>query len=94
VSRSYKKKSRVKDHNKGMKTIAARRFRRNNIDEDIPDHMGYKKTFDQYSISDWNYGQSFESYLKSHCKIYGLTELTDKTIAHVRDEWERTFKRK
>lgn len=60
MSRSYKKKTILKDKNKGMKTIANRKVRNR---KDIPSGMAYKKVFETYAICDWISFVSEEEYI-------------------------------
>lgn len=53
MSRSYKKHPRVKDSaNKFMKKYANKKVRRT---KDIPSGKAYKKVFESWDISDWNW---------------------------------------
>ena len=53
MSRSYKKHPRVKDSaNKFMKKYANKKVRRA---KDIPSGKAYRKVFESWAISDWNW---------------------------------------
>lgn len=53
MSRSYKKHPRVKDAaNKGMKKFANKKVRHT---KNIPNGKAYKKVFESWEISDWNW---------------------------------------
>jgi len=96
MSRSYKKHAIIKDHNKGMKTLAAQRLRRKDL-EAVPNGNAYKKMFDQYSICDFKYGYTLQEYLVSEnklCRMFKERDLTKEEIKQVKIEWYKQFKRK
>ena len=62
MSRSYKKYPMVKDHPRGMKKIANRKFRRNNNEDYLLQGGLYKKYFEQWDISDYKITKSFEEF--------------------------------
>lgn len=63
MSRSYKRKPITKDKNKGMKSLANRKVRKQ---FDIPNGKSYKKCFQSYDICDWFVEHSFEEELKEY----------------------------
>ena len=96
MSRSYKKHAIIKDHNKGMKTIASRRIRRKGLEE-VPNGNAYKKLFEQYDICDFKYGYTLKEYLLSknkHCRMFEERYLTEQEIKDAKIEWYKWFKGK
>jgi hypothetical protein len=63
MSRSRKKHPVRKDHNKGMKRIANRIIRRT---LDIPNGKAYRKVFESWNISDWNFWWDPEPRYRSY----------------------------
>ncbi len=94
MSRSYKKHNRVKDPaNKGMKRYANKKVRHT---KNVPNGKAYKKLFESWDISDWNWiwtkEQAIEDYnsapedswIKKHY------ETLEKYLMY----WEKCTKRK
>jgi len=93
MSRSYKKFPIIKDHSKGMKTIANRRVRKQPL-EALSNGMFYKKMFQQYNICDFKIKETFNEYLQAIKKREDIAEFTDEEIIKYRNEWEKMYKRK
>lgn len=72
MSRSYHKQPILKDHNRGMKTIANRKVRRalnRNFDFALP-NGSYRKFFPQYDICDYRsiIPRKFEHYFQDELR--------------------------
>ena len=77
MSRSYKKHPRVKDSaDKFMKKYANKKIRRA---KDIPSGKAYKKVFESWDISDWNWIWIKKKKLKElgfpQMKIHGFENI-------------------
>ena len=60
MSRSHKKTPIVKDHTRGMKSIANRIFRRKNMP--VANGNAYRKVICSYDISDWAFRETYAEY--------------------------------
>jgi len=60
MSRSYKKTPIVKDHTRGMKAVANRKFRRKSIV--VANGNAYRKVVCSYDISDWAFRETYAEY--------------------------------
>lgn len=94
MSRSYKKHPRVKDSaNKFMKKYANKKVRRT---KDIPSGKAYKKVFESWDISDWNWIWTKEEAEKAWLSadedswIRKHFETLEKYLIY----WEKCVKRK
>ena len=98
MSRSYKKHPRVKDAaNKGMKKFANKKVRRT---KDIPNGKAYKKLFESWGISDWNWHWSRTQAIKEwyaskdeHCLTHWIREEFE-TLEQYLIYWEKCVRRK
>lgn len=74
MSRSYKKHPRCKDSaNKDMKKFANKKVRHT---KNIPNGKAYKKIFESWDISDWNW-------------IWTKQEATEQWLSASEDSWIR-----
>ena len=94
MSRSFRKHPRAKDPaNKGMKKYANKRVRKT---ENIPNGKAYKKVFESYDISDWNWiwtkNEAIRMYLSAEPEswIRQRFETLEKYLIY----WEKCVKRK
>lgn len=95
MSRSYKKHAGVKDPaNKEMKKFANKKVRHSN---DVPNGKSYKKMFESYNISDFNWLYSWNECLatweKSKKDMYNPYSHI-KTKKELYRYWVTTYKRK
>jgi hypothetical protein len=91
MSRSFRKNVYIKDHNDGMKKMANKRLRAKlRAGEEIADNGGYKKHFDSYDISDFNFDCNYDYY-----KTWWSTqeEFEDDEDA-AKAEWKRKYRSK
>lgn len=98
MSRSYKKHPRVKDSaNKFMKKYANKKVRHA---KDIPSGKAYKKVFESWDISDWNWIWTKEEAIKEWYKAqtdpkeYNWIREHFETLEKYLIYWEKCVKRK
>lgn len=94
MSRSYKKHSRVKDPaNKNMKKFANKKVRRT---KDVPNGKAYKKLFESWDISDWNWiwtrEQAINEYISAPEDSWIRKDY--ETLEEYLMYWEKCTKRK
>ena len=91
MSRSYKKHPRVKDAaNKGMKKFANKKVRHT---KNIPNGKAYKKLFESWDISDWNWHWTKEEAIKEWYENNWIQEHYE-TLEKYLMYWEKCTKRK
>lgn len=94
MSRSYKKHPRVKDSaNKFMKKYANKKVRRT---KDIPSGKAYKKVFESWDISDWNWIWTKEEAEKAWLSAEKDSWIREhfETLEKYLIYWEKCVKRK
>jgi hypothetical protein len=89
MSRSYKHHPGYKDKVKSEQKCAARKLRHA---KDVPSGMAYKKFYDQYSITDYNYYRSahtrdywrhtFRISFREFYNLFGRVDYATWIIAH------------
>ena len=99
MSRSYKKVPVVKDHTKGMKTMANRIFRRKSIA--VANGNAYRKVFCSYDISDWAFRETYaeycaraERYRKEFENGIGIRRFKDCSAKMSYWSWYKMYRRK
>ena len=99
MSRSYKKTPIVKDHTRGMKSIANRKFRRKKIA--IADGNAYRKVVCSYDICDWAFRETYaeyciraERYRKEYENGTGYRRHTDLSVDMSYWDWFKMYRRK
>ena len=94
MSRSYKKHPRVKDPaGKYMKRFANKRVRHT---KDIPNGKAYKKVFESWEISDWNWIWTKEDAIKKWNSADEDSWLREQfeTLEKYLIYWEKCVRRK
>lgn len=94
MSRSYKKHPRVKDKtNKNMKKFANKKVRHT---EDIPNGKAYKKVFESWEISDYNWIWTKEEAIEQYNRADENSWIKKryKNLEDYLKYWEKCVKRK
>ena len=99
MSRSYKKTPVVKDHTRGMKSVANRIFRRKRIA--VANGSAYRKVVCSYDISDWAFRETYAEYCaraakyrKDYENSIGIRSRSDYSADMSYWDWYKMYCRK